>query len=179
MGVSIRESEVLLNNPKDFQVFYQQALPQVYTYFFHRCGGIASLAEDLTQETFLAAVVEIRKGKPVKDPVQWVLGIAKHKLVDHYRRQTREERKLAAALGAQCTDDQLLTWEGEDSRGRALVALRSVPASQRAALVLRYLDGMSVPAVARSIGRSVRATESLLARGKESFKRRYVEGNDE
>ena len=166
-----------LSSPEGFRAFYEETLPRVYTYFFHRCGGIASVAEDLTQEAFLAAVGEIKKGRPVKDPLPWVLGIARHKLLDHYRRQKREERTSAVSWEGQRSDDQLLTWDEEDSRERALAALGSMPASQRAALALRYLDGMSVPELARALGRSIRAAESLLARGRESFKRFYLEAD--
>lgn len=48
-----------------------------------------------------------------------------------------------------------------------------VPADQRIALLFRYLDGMSVREVAHAIGRSEKATESLLARGREGFRRAY------
>jgi RNA polymerase sigma-70 factor (ECF subfamily) len=166
-----------LRDPERFRAFYEEALPRVYSYFFHRCGGRAAVAEDLTQETFLAAVTEIKKGKTVETPVAWVLGIAKHKLVDHYRSEEREERRIAAAAEDRLVPDELVTWNGEVSRERALAALRSIAAPQRAALALRYLDGLSVPEVADALGRSVEATESLLARGRESFKRFYVEEN--
>ena len=134
MHVSIEKSKVRLSSPEAFRAFYEEALPRVYTYFFHRCGGIASLAEDLTQETFLAAVAEIRKGKSVTAPVPWVQGIARHKLMDHYRRKAREERELAVSREAEISDDQLPTSDEEDLRERALAALGLMPASQRAAL---------------------------------------------
>jgi RNA polymerase sigma-70 factor (ECF subfamily) len=49
---------------------------------------------------------------------------------------------------------------------------------QRAALVLRHLDGYSVPEVAAALGRSVEATESLLARGRRHFRRAYTGADD-
>ena len=49
-------------------------------------------------------------------------------------------------------------------------------ASQRAALVLCYVDGFSVAETAALLGKSVEAVESLLARGRHSFKRAYEEG---
>src|SRR3972149_9706542 len=128
MHVPTEESEVLLSQRDDFRAFYEEALPRVYTYLFHRCGGITSVAEDLTQDAFLAAVGEIKKGKPVKDPLPWVLGIARHKLLDHYPRQKREERTSVLSWEGQRSDDQLLTWDEEDSRERALAGLGSMPA---------------------------------------------------
>src|SRR3954451_18711136 len=71
---------------------YDEALPQVYGYLLSRCGQRA-LAEDLTAETFLAAVDTVRKDQPVS--AAWLVGVARHKLADHWRRQAREERGLS------------------------------------------------------------------------------------
>ena len=78
-----------------FRVFYADSLPRVYGYLLRRCGGSVAVAEDLTQETFLAAVAELRKGRSIEAPMPWVLGIARHNLLDHYRRQARSERSCA------------------------------------------------------------------------------------
>lgn len=70
----------------------------------------------------------------------------------------------------------------EIGHGRAAVALAAVPSPvpspQREALAFRHLDGLSVPEVAAALGRSVEATESLLARGWVSFRIAYVEARD-
>ena len=69
---------------------YDRALPQVYGYLLDRCGDVAT-AEDLTSETFLAAVAAPR---PSDVSVPWLIGVARHKLVDHWRRRSRDERLL-------------------------------------------------------------------------------------
>ena len=61
--------------------------------------------------------------------------------------------------------------------GSALLAhqvLAAQPAAHRAALTLRYLDGLGVPEVARTLGRTVGATESLLTRARTAFRRSYT-----
>jgi RNA polymerase sigma-70 factor, ECF subfamily len=153
-----------------FRAFYDEALPRVYGYLLRRCSGNVAIAEDLTQETFLAAVRELRKQRRIDAPVPWILGIARHKLVDHYRRS--ETRKPELAL---VDDPELPAAEPDASDELALTALDRVPAAQRAALVLRHLDDLSVPEVATVLGRSVEAVESLLARGRVSFRRAYLE----
>src|SRR5438045_4413456 len=75
---------------------YRVALPQVYGYLLPRCGS-AALAEDLTSETFLAAVDASRQGGRAEVSTAWLVGVARHKLVDHWRRLEREQRSLAAA----------------------------------------------------------------------------------
>jgi RNA polymerase sigma-70 factor (ECF subfamily) len=163
-------------SPQAFRAFYGDALPRVYGYFLHRCGGSVQVAEDLTQETFMAAVSELKKGKTVVTPVAWIYGIARHKLLDYYRRQDRGERELSLAWSEHEIEDDLVVPDGDIARERAVTALASVAASQRAALVLCYVDGFSVAETATLLGKSVEAVESLLARGRQGFKRAYREG---
>jgi RNA polymerase sigma-70 factor (ECF subfamily) len=160
---------------ESFRAFYDDALPRVYGYFLHRCGGSVTAAEDLTQDTFLAAVAELKKDRRVKTPVAWIYGIARHKLLDHYRRQERDERSIGAAREAEAGDEVLVVDDGEDARERAIAALVSVAPTQRAALVLCYVDGFSVSEASAMLDKSVDAVESLLARGRQSFKRAYLE----
>ena len=56
----------------------------------------------------------------------------------------------------------------------AHAALGRLPTPQRSALVLRYLDGLSVPDVAEHLGRSVHATETLLVRARAALRRVYM-----
>ena len=174
----VESATLALTEARGFGIFYEAALPKVYGYFLCRCGGDRAQAEDLTQETFMAGVRELKRGTTVTAPTAWILGIARHKLVDHYRRREREERKLEAIAGSSGPDPETIEWSDEDSRQRAVEALSEVAASQRAALVLHYLDGFAVSEVAEILHKSEHATESLLARGRESFRRAYREAND-
>ena len=147
---------------------YDTALPHVYGYLLARCGR-RTLAEDLTAETFLAAVTACRREPATAPNVAWLVGIARHKLVDHWRSAEREERGLRAVHDQ--TPDHLDPW---DQQLDALVArdlLAAQPAVHRAALTLRYLDGLPVPEVAALLGRTVHATEALLHRARGAFRR--------
>jgi RNA polymerase sigma-70 factor (ECF subfamily) len=160
-----------------FAAFYKATFSEVYAYLFHRCGGNQAVAEELTQETYLAAVAAFKSQDPEEPSLPWLIGVARHKLIDHFRKQEREERRLSLVM----TDDSLRAiaiTNGRISRERALTALASVPAAQRAALVLRYLDDLPVPKIAGVLNRSIHATESLLARGRNNLKRRYREADE-
>jgi RNA polymerase sigma-70 factor, ECF subfamily len=165
-----------LDDPEGFAGFYDEALPIVYRYLLARCGRQRGTAEDLTQETFVSAVAEIRRGAVVTAPIPWVLGIARHRLADHCRRADRETRKLELAYTARADsemDDE--AWAALGSLDATLTAMNALPATQRAALCFRYLDDLPVPEVAQLLGRSVHAAESLLSRARENFKRAYTE----
>jgi RNA polymerase sigma-70 factor, ECF subfamily len=151
----------------DLLALYDEALPQVYGYLLSRCGRRA-LAEDLTAETFLAAVDSVRRDQPVT--VGWLIGVARHKLADHWRRQAREERSLALVPGPpeeppweDCVLDAVTAQEVLDRLGP----------HHRLALTLRYLDGLPVPEVARLLDRTLHATEALLVRARAAFRRAY------
>lgn len=151
---------------------YRHALPRVYGYLLPRCGN-ASLAEDLVSETFLAAVSASRQGNLAEANIAWLVTVARHKLVDHWRRQEREQRSLAAAEPwVADSDDPWDDWLDAES---AYAALARLPVPQRAALTLRYLDGLPVADVAEHLGRSVHATETLLARSRAALRRLYRE----
>lgn len=156
---------------------YPVALPQVYGYLLPRCGSVA-VAEDLTAETFMAAVAACRDGSIPEPTVAWLVGVARHKLVDHWRRLAREQRKLAVVDAPdEGLDDP---WDEFFDAAAAHAALARLPVPQRVALTLRYLDGLPVAQVAEHLDRSVHATETLLVRAKAALRRVYreLEGRD-
>ena len=149
---------------------YDRALPEVYGYLLARCGQRA-LAEDLTAETFLAAVRAESDGGG-SHHVAWLIGTARHKLVDHWRRREREERGLRLLDGGSdgAVEDP---WDAQLDALRAAEVLDRLSAAHRCALTLRYLDDLPVPQVAALLGRTLHATEALLVRARAAFRRAY------
>jgi RNA polymerase sigma-70 factor (ECF subfamily) len=150
---------------------YDRALPQVYGYLMSRCGQ-RLLAEDLTSETFLAAA---RQGPHEPISVAWLIGIARHKLADHWRREAREERLLRAV--GPSADDADDPWEAHLDVLQARAALGAVAPQHRAALTLRYVDGLTVAEAASVLGRTLEATEALLVRARRALRHAYEEGD--
>jgi RNA polymerase sigma-70 factor, ECF subfamily len=151
---------------------YDAALPQVYGYLLSRCGQRA-LAEDLTAETFLAAVGACRANPPPELTVAWLIGVARHKLADHWRRQDREERGLRAVAAQPQPPESTVDDHLDVLLARQVLA--GLSPQHRAALTLRYLDGLGVPVVAEHLGRTTHATEALLVRARAAFRRAYQE----
>ncbi|HSS22927.1 MAG TPA: sigma-70 family RNA polymerase sigma factor [Mycobacterium sp.] len=156
---------------------YDEALPVVYGYFVRRCGDRGTV-EDLTSETFLAAMDAARKSDPPPISFPWLLGVARHKLADHYRRRHDRLTVPVAELpepaleAAGVADD----WDAELDRMVAQSVLARLTEPHRTGLVLRYMDDCSVGECAELIGRTVHATEALLVRARKAFKQQYPEG---
>ena len=144
---------------------FDTALPRVYGYLISRCGRVP-VAEDLTARDVPRGRRRgpARRFAPVSVP--WLIGVARHKLVDHWRRQAREERSLRAVADTEEADDP---WDVELDALQARTTLEQLAPHHRAALTLRYLDDLPVPQVAELLDRSVHSTEGLLVRARASF----------
>jgi len=143
---------------------YDEALPHVYGYLVRRCDSAAT-AEDLTAETFLAAVAANRSGHEIDVP--WLIGTARHKLVDHWRRSGRN-RKLLEELWE--TSEPVADSNAPIDALHVRDVLARLLPHHCAALTLRYLDGLPVDQVATLLDRSLHATESLLMRAKAAYR---------
>ncbi len=146
---------------------YDDALPEVYGYLVRRCGSV-ELAEDLTSSTFVAAAAAVQRDTVPDLSVAWLVGVARHKLVDHWRHQAMAARSLSMLDGGaeESIDPAQEIVDAEAAR----MLLRQLSPDYCAVLTLRYLDDLSVPETADLIGRSVHATESLLARARRAFR---------
>ncbi len=133
----------------------------------------AALAEDLTADTFLAAVAACRRHPPPAMSTGWLIGIARHKLVDHWRATEREERGLRTVGEPEAVDDP---WDAHLDAVVAREVLDAQTGTHRAVLTLRYLDGLPVAECARALGRTVHGTEALLTRARAAFRRSYPGG---
>ena len=170
------ELQVALVDDTAFERWYRRTLPRVYSYLVSRGGGDVALAEELTQQTFIAALDQRSRFDGRSDTVTWLCGIARHKLADHFRTVERQERRQRRMEVREIEiGEGRLIQSGLEDRTIIAEALRSLPVSQRAVLVFVVLDDLPVAEAARLMGKSRGATESLLFRARDSFRRAYGE----
>lgn len=154
---------------RDFIAVYRRSIRDVYSYLASRAGD-RSTAEDLTQEVFIAGAHRFATEGDVN--TAWLIAVARHKLVDHWRARSREDRKLAAVHASEPRHDGA---EEPVEVGAATAALAELNPTYRAALVLRHVDDLSVAEVAAHLGRTVEATEQVLTRARAAFRHVYQE----
>ena len=170
------ELQMALADDTAFERWYRRTLPRVYSYLVSRGGGDVALAEELTQQTFIAALDQRSRFDGRSDTVTWLCGIARHKLADHFRTVERQERRQRRMEVREIEiGEGRLIQSGLEDRTIIAEALRSLPVSQRAVLVFVVLDDLPVAEAARLMGKSRGATESLLFRARDSFRRAYGE----
>lgn len=160
---------------RDLLAVVDAELGNVFAFILRRCGD-RSLAEDLTADVILRAVRETKRVGTVVTPA-WLTTVARNRLIDHWRAKAREDRRLRAAWSNPETDE----WSDDGAAMEPAVVtqvMRGLPPGYQAVLSLRYLDDLTVPQVADTLGRSVHATESLLARARRAFRTSYLEQSD-
>jgi len=139
--------------------FYDAAFNDVYRSASRLTWGDRSAAEDLVQEAFVRLVRSVRSGGLATVGIGWMITTVRRIHIDGLRASDREQRRVhalstAPSESASTTSNEVLSMlDGLDER-------------ERTAVILRYVDDLTVAEVAELMGDSVRATESLLQRAK-------------
>lgn len=144
---------------------YDRSLVDVHRAASRLCGGDRVATEELVQDTYLALVRHCRDHPDEMVGVGWLVVTCRNRFLDLHRSEQRRQRRETAAAGVGAAD------HGNPDRGDDITTrLAALPALQRSAIVLRYIDDLPVGEVARLLGKSVHATESLLARGRSALR---------
>ncbi len=185
-----------------FEQLVHRHLPSIHRYL-SRLTGSADDADELTQETFLRLWQRAGSFRPGKARLTtWLHRIAHNLAVDGMRRHHRSGRVNGAATVAAPEADASempagdpLSNQAGPAAGPAVLAgpeeqalqaqsrrlldaaLATLPESQRTALVLCQVQGLSNGEAAAVLGTTVRAVESLLARARRSLRAAVLESD--
>jgi RNA polymerase sigma-70 factor (ECF subfamily) len=146
----------------------------VYAYVRHRLAPRADVVEDVVQEVFLSALGSLAHWSGASPLRAWLLGIARHKIEDHYRQQLRapsslndDSEEVEPPAEGPLIDEVL---DRERLEAKTHRVLRELPESYSMALLWRYWENRSVREMAEATGKTEKAIERLLARARARFK---------
>ncbi len=115
--------------------------------FLAYLSGDKSVAEDLTQETFLAALSGIDTCKNRAPLKNWLYKIAYHKFIDSERKRTREADLKNNCQQCAClfskTPDPINKLIGEESLYRMYEAMTKLDLHENSVIILHYIQGFS------------------------------------
>jgi RNA polymerase sigma factor (sigma-70 family) len=165
MATTAPEIPVLARN-QAFETLYRRYVKEVYHYAFALLRNPAD-AEDVTQTTFLNAYRAYQRGIEIEKPQNWLIKIAHNVARTRYARASRRVKEVPLEDHV----EQLAVPEADRPDVTAVLrALGRLPFNQRAALVMRELEGRSYAEIADTIGVSVSAVETLIFRGRRSLR---------
>jgi RNA polymerase sigma-70 factor, ECF subfamily len=161
-----------LGTDRSFERLYRKHAGDVYRYALVVLRNEAD-AEDVTQTTFLNAYKAFERGERPRAPQNWLIAIAHNVCRQRFRQSQRRpnevvfEEELAEATVVE--DDAL---SAEDIRR----ALGHLAFNQRAALVMRELEGRSYQEIAEILELSVSAVETLIFRARRALREQLEDG---
>jgi RNA polymerase sigma-70 factor (ECF subfamily) len=169
-------ASVLEKDRKATADFVDRCADWAYPFLRRRLVPRPEVIEDVLQETLLAAWQALPTYRGDSSLQSWILGIARHKIDDYYRRRIREESMSEEDDSAPEPATVPLLEQQLDSvaqQEKVQKILFSLPETYALALIWRYRDERSVRDMAQLSGKSEKAMERLLARARENFRRRW------
>ena len=150
----------------------------IYGFVRRRLMPRSELVEDMMQDILFAAWQALPNFREEAGLRTWVLGIARHKIEDYYRRRIcetdlPEDDEESEDLAVSPMLEQQLDSALEHDRVQKTLA--QLPEIYSLALMWRYRDEKSVREMAELTGKTEKAMERLLARARQSFRRRWTD----
>ncbi len=154
----------------------REHLDALYRYARRRLA--AADAEDVTQQAFVALFRAEAAGLVPDDPGAYLLGTARRRIADLFRRRAVGREPVALPSGWDRFADQMLPDEALASQELAdlvHVALGFLPSRDRETLLSRYRDGVAVAEIAEREDTTPKAVEMRLHRARAAFRERLLE----
>lgn len=155
--------------------------PTVYRYGLRMCGGDADAAEDVLQDTLLSLARSVGRFRGESALSTWLFTVARRACLRKRRRRKSEPaaQESIEALEGSAADALVAPGENPEEAlaGRELhatvdAALAALKPVEREVLVLRDLQGLTAPEVARVVGVTVQAVKSRLHRARLALRER-------
>lgn len=150
-----------------FEALLEEARGAVERFVRYRIDNAAD-ADDVLQETYLAAFSRFDRLKNKDSFKAWLISIAKNKCSDHYRRK-RSDVSLDAMGGRELIPDR----PGPAARPDVSDTIDALDGKDREILLLYYFEEMKQSEIAEALGIPPGTVKSRLSTARGNFRKRY------
>lgn len=130
-------------------------------------------AEDVVADAFLSVFRQIGTQDSSRPFQPWFFRIVVNGAISITRRRSRMQRLVGLLPRITATVDPLIVVESNDEKRAVIAALERLPAKERAALALRYLEDLDERSIAEILGWPLGTVKTLLHRGRQRL-RKYI-----
>jgi RNA polymerase sigma-70 factor (ECF subfamily) len=175
IDISLAQS-VASGDDEALRVFYERYADPLFAFIYHHMEPSRQDAQDVWQTTLLAAIQSLPTFSGKSRLFTWPCAIARHKIADHRRRSAHPVDALSdvpAKYLSKLMDSAPLPEEIVMQRATRIMvvrALTNLSDDYRKALLARYIDDRPVTEISKLIGRTYKATESLLSRARAALR---------
>jgi RNA polymerase sigma-70 factor (ECF subfamily) len=163
--------------PAAFAQLYRRYVDRVYRYLLIKVGNVED-AQDLTAQTFLAAMESIKQYQRQGTFGAWLIGIAQNKANDHFRRlkEVVSLDDIADILPADFSLDDIVDQSLQVSD--IVSALKELSPDRAEALTLRIYSELSAAEIGRILGKSEAAAKMLVHRAIQDLRTRLASSDE-
>jgi len=154
----------VFQNKKAFDQLVRKYQSPVRRFFLNQTLGDEMLSDDLAQETFIKAYVNITKFRGMSSFSTWLMRIAYNVFYDHVRarKQTEDIDSMAAVRQSSSTGDSNLKMD-------VYAALALLKSDERTCITLQLIDGYPIDQISKITGIPENTVKSHLKRGKDKM----------
>lgn len=174
---------VMKGNVAALETIYNDYYDAIYNFIYYRVKRDSHTAEDITQDVFFAMISQIENFNPGKGVFcGWLYGIARHQVIKHLRlSQSRPTTAISETSGG---ENEEFGWvelidrsplpdaalESEEVKACVAGVLSGLPDKYGLVLRQKYMEDLSVDAIAQKWKTSGKAVESMLSRARKEFR---------
>lgn len=175
-------ARLIKGDSQSFDVFFSSYFPRIYRFALSRLNHDHDLAEDTAQVVLCQAISKMSTYRGEAPLFSWLCTFCRYEISRQFKAQGSAPGKvtlieddpavrsaLESLLSASNQDPDVKAYQFELS-GLVRVALDHLPALYADSLECKYVHGNSVRDIADRIGKSEKATESILSRARVAFR---------
>jgi RNA polymerase sigma-70 factor (ECF subfamily) len=168
--------EAVRKDLRAFDLLYRRFVLQVFRYAYSRTGD-TQVAEDITAQTFLAAIESFNQYRGDGHLVSWLFGITRNKLNDHFRQKIpTEDIEHFAATDSEA--DPLGSVIQRDLMAQISRFIQALTEDEQEILRLRFAAEVDFAEIARLLGRKTDAVKKMTYRLLARIKSQLEEENE-
>lgn len=170
--LSLVTQVAVFGNRNAFDKLVVKYQSQVRRFFLHQTMGDGQLSDDLAQDTFIKAYVNIRQFRGTASFSTWLMRIAYNVFYDYCRKMKNEElemRNVNEEMRNGGTGHSSLLSSHSSFRLDIHSALAILKPDERMCITLQLIDGRPIDEIASITGMPSGTVKSHLSRGKEKL----------
>lgn len=190
-GQQYKQDSDLINRlsrgePEAVLALYDAYFERIYSLIFNQVARNKEAADDIVQETFIAALKSAGKFNGRSKAYTWLYSIATRKVADFYRRQKRIDKHHIQSFDGTVELDWLPDKNQPHSdpldsytdNHQVQEAISRIPLHYRQVLILKYVEDMPVVEIGQVMERSPKSVEGLLGRARQELRKALSKQNE-
>lgn len=167
--ISLVAQVAVLGNKRAFDELVRRYQSPVRRFFLNQTLGDEQLSDDLAQDTFLKAYLNIGQFKALSSFQTWLMRIAYNVFYDHCRKMKNEKLEMRDVNEEMINDHSSLLTSHSSFKMDLYAALALLKPDERTCITLQLIDGYDIQKITEITGIKEGTVKSHLSRGKDKM----------